>query len=144
MATIVKLIPGDKGRPITDLVSDLDYPALADDVRTVLRKLVSIEKPVAARDGRWFTVRIMPYRTMDDAVDGVVITFANITAAKTLEAKLLARQANLEERLGQLPPGSAVRARRETADRDPHRFRHAQATRPRSRTRKDAAGPKPG
>ena len=105
VATIVKLIPGDKGRPITDLVSDLDYPALADDVRTVLRKLVSIEKPVAARDGRWFTVRIMPYRTMDDAVDGVVITFANITAAKTLEAKLLARQANLEERLGQLPPG---------------------------------------
>ena len=46
------------------------------------------EKPVAARDGRWFTVRIMPYRTLETVIDGVVITFADITAAKTLEAKL--------------------------------------------------------
>ncbi len=94
---IIKLIPGDVGRPITDLASDLHYPKLADDVQEVLRTLILTEKPVAARDGRWFTVRIMPYRTLDDRIDGVVITFADITAAKTLEAKLRSRHASLEK-----------------------------------------------
>jgi two-component system CheB/CheR fusion protein len=50
-----------------------------------------------ARDGRWFTVRIMPYRTLDDRIDGVVITFADITVAKTLEAKLREQHAVLEK-----------------------------------------------
>ena len=88
MTKIIKLIPGDVGRPITDLASELRYPELADDAREVLRKLTATEKPIAARDGRWFTVRIMPYRTLDDRIDGLVLTFADITAAKTLEAKL--------------------------------------------------------
>jgi len=96
---IIKLIPGDVGRPITDLVSDLDDPALAADAREVLRSLVPKEKPVSAPDGRWFTVRIMPYRTLDDHIDGVVITFADITTAKTLEAKLREKHAVLEQRV---------------------------------------------
>lgn len=96
---IIKLIPGDVGRPITDLVSDLDDPALAADAREVLRTLVPKEKPVSAPDGRWFTVRIMPYRTLDDRIDGVVITFADITVAKTLEAKLREKHAALEQRV---------------------------------------------
>jgi len=94
---IIKLIPADAGRPITDLASQLNYPELADDARVVLRKLVSVEKPVGARDGRWFTVRIMPYRTADDRIDGVVITFSDITEAKTLEAKLRGDHASLEQ-----------------------------------------------
>ena len=94
---IIKLIPGDAGRPITDLSTDLRYPELADDTREVLQKLAPVEKSVATRDGRWFTVRIMPYRTMDDRIDGVVITFANITVAKTLEAKLRGESASLEK-----------------------------------------------
>jgi two-component system CheB/CheR fusion protein len=77
---IIKLIPGDAGRPITDLASDLLYPELTTDAKEVLRKLGFAEKSVNARDGRWFTVRIMPYRTMDNRIDGVVLTFANITA----------------------------------------------------------------
>ena len=56
----------------------------------VLRKLVFAEKPVNTGDGRWFTVRIMPSRTLDDRIDGVVITFADITVAKNLEAQLRA------------------------------------------------------
>jgi chemotaxis methyl-accepting protein methylase len=98
---IIKLIPGDVGRPVTDLVSDLNYPALADDVRDVLRTLASTDKPVAARDGRWFAVRIMPYRTLDDRIDGVVITFADITAAKTLEAKLRGQHAGLAKHVAE-------------------------------------------
>jgi two-component system CheB/CheR fusion protein len=99
-AKIIKLIPADVGRPISDLASDLNDPTLADDVREVLRTLASTEKSVTAGDGRWFTVRIMPYRTVEDRIDGVVITFANITAAKMLEAKLRAKQAGLEKRVG--------------------------------------------
>jgi chemotaxis methyl-accepting protein methylase len=94
---IIKLIPGDVGRPITDLASDLLYPELVTDAREVLQKLGSAEKPITARDGRWFTVRIMPYRTLDDYIDGVVITFADITSAKTLEAQLREKHAALEK-----------------------------------------------
>jgi two-component system CheB/CheR fusion protein len=86
--TIIKLIPTDLGRPITDLASDLLYPALVTDAREVLRTLVFVEKQVATNDGRWFTVRIMPYRTMENRIDGVVITFADITAIKRVEAGL--------------------------------------------------------
>jgi two-component system CheB/CheR fusion protein len=96
---IIKLIPGDVGRPITDLASDLLYPELADDAREVLRKLGFIEKPISARDGSWFTVRIMPYRTLDDRIDGVVITFLDISVAKTLEGKMQNTQTTLENRL---------------------------------------------
>jgi two-component system CheB/CheR fusion protein len=96
---VIKLIPGDVGRPITDLASDLLYPELVQDTRDVLRKLGFAEKPISVRDGRWFTVRIMPYRTLDDRIDGVVITFADITVAKTLEAKLRDKQAALENRV---------------------------------------------
>jgi two-component system CheB/CheR fusion protein len=96
---IINLIPGDIGRPITDLASDLLHPGLADDAREVLRNLGFIEKPISTANGRWFTVRIMPYRTLDDRIDGVVITFADITVAKTLEAQLRGQQAVLEKRV---------------------------------------------
>jgi chemotaxis methyl-accepting protein methylase/PAS domain-containing protein len=94
---IIKLIPTDVGRPVTDLVSDLRYPELADDAREVLRMLVSVEKEIGAKDGRWFMMRIMPYRTLDNRIDGVVITFADITLAKTLEAKLRSKHASLKQ-----------------------------------------------
>jgi two-component system CheB/CheR fusion protein len=94
---IIKLIAGDVGRPITDLASDLLYPELTDDAREVLRKLGFVEKQVNARDGRWFMVRIMPYRTLDDRIDGVVITFADITTAKRLEAQLREKHDLLEK-----------------------------------------------
>ena len=96
---IIKLIPGDEGRPITDLASELLYHELSDDIREVLRKLGSVEKPVGTLNGSWFCVRIMPYRTLDDRIDGVVITFWDITVSKTLEAKLQEMQLALEDRL---------------------------------------------
>jgi len=92
MTKIIKLIPGDVNRPLTDLASDLIYPELAADAQAVLRTLVFKETPIKTIDGRWFSVRIMPYRTLDNRIDGVVITFADITAAKTLEATLRQKQ----------------------------------------------------
>jgi transcriptional regulator with PAS, ATPase and Fis domain len=85
---LIKLIPGDVGRPVTDLASALLYPDLPEDAREVLRTLVRYEKEIRTSDDRWFLVRIIPYRTNEDKIDGVVITFTEITAPKTLEAEL--------------------------------------------------------
>ena len=85
---IIKLIPGDVGRCITDIVSNLDYPGLAQDAREVMRSLAFIEKQASASEGRWFTVRIMPYRTLDNRIDGLVITFLDISVRKQLEEKV--------------------------------------------------------
>ena len=93
-----KLISGDVGRPITDLASDLVYPELAQDVSRVLDTLLYVERQVVTRDGRWFQARIMPYRTIDNVIDGVVMTFSDITTAKKLEAKLRQAYDELETR----------------------------------------------
>ncbi|MDZ4186210.1 MAG: CheR family methyltransferase [Desulfuromonadales bacterium] len=87
---IFKLLPGDVGRPLSDITSNLLYPEISEEAREVLRKLAFSEKQVTTSDGRWYSVRIMPYRTMEDVIAGVVITFANITGAKVLEAELRA------------------------------------------------------
>jgi two-component system, chemotaxis family, CheB/CheR fusion protein len=93
---IFKLIPGDAGRSITDIVCDLNYPGLAADAMEVLRTLVFKETDVSSSDARWFRVRIMPYRTQDNRIDGLVITFADISASKRLEIELRQAQARLQ------------------------------------------------
>ena len=85
---LFNLIPGDTGRPITDLVNELDYPELANDSREVLNSLIACERQVSTRDGRWLSVRIMPYRTQDNHINGVVITFVDINDSKALEATM--------------------------------------------------------
>ncbi len=102
-AKIIKLIPGDAGRPITEIVSDLDYPDLADDAREVLRTLVFKEKHVASRNGHWYTVRIMPYRTLENVISGVVITFTDSSASRALELALREQAQQLEEMAESLP-----------------------------------------
>jgi two-component system CheB/CheR fusion protein len=97
MTTIIKLIPADVGRPITDLASELRYPDLVNDAHEVLQRLAPVEKSIGARGDHWYTVRIMPYRTLDDRIDGVVITFANITVSKLLETKLRNQHAIMEK-----------------------------------------------
>ncbi len=86
--TVISLRDSDIGRPLTDLATALDYPSLHEDMRTVLRTLQPRESEVRTRDGRWFSVRIMAYRTLGNVIDGSVITFADISAAKALEARL--------------------------------------------------------
>jgi len=85
---IFKLIKSDIGRPFTDQASDLIYPGLTEDAMEVLRTLVYVEKQIPTNDGRWFSIRIMPYRTFDDRIDGLVITFINVSDFKLVERRL--------------------------------------------------------
>ena len=85
---VFKLRIADIGRPFTDLVTDLDYPDIKENAQKVLRTLSFIESSVPTHDGRWYNVRIMPYRTLEDRIDGLVITFSDITIAKNLEIEL--------------------------------------------------------
>jgi two-component system, chemotaxis family, CheB/CheR fusion protein len=82
---LVKLIPSDVGRPIGDLVSDLHYNEFQADAVQVMRKLGFTEKEVQTKDGEWRLVRIHPYRTTENVIDGLVVTFVDITRLKTLE-----------------------------------------------------------
>ena len=85
---VYRLIPSDVGRPITDIASDLIYPELTEDVRNVQHRLIPVEKQVISRKGSWFNARIFPCRSLDDKIDGIVITFEDITKFKELEAAL--------------------------------------------------------
>ena len=85
---IVNVRESDVGRPLSDLTTSLEYPALHDDALETLRTLAFSEKQVSTTDGRWLSVRIMPYRRLDNVIDGVVITFADVTATKELESAL--------------------------------------------------------
>ena len=87
---LFKLIPGDVGRALSDIVTDLVYPGLMNDVEEVLRTLAFSDREVATDDGRWYQVKIMPYRTLENVIDGVVITFNDISRAKRLESELRA------------------------------------------------------
>lgn len=85
---VFKLIPGDVGRPLSDIVTDLAYPKLLPDAEEVLRTLAYSEREAATSDGRWFQIKIMPYRTQENVINGVVITFNDISRAKQLEGAL--------------------------------------------------------
>jgi two-component system CheB/CheR fusion protein len=97
---LFSILPGDIGRPLADLHSLAADSALADDARDVLKRSAPIEREIEAPGGAWFTRRILPYRTHDSTVEGVVITIADITdrkhTAKALEeAKKAADLANV-------------------------------------------------
>jgi two-component system CheB/CheR fusion protein len=83
---IIKLISGDVGRPLGDIVSNLTrYDRIMADVRQVLDSLVPVEVEVEAQSGAWFLLRILPYRTLENVIEGAVITFVDVTDMKRAE-----------------------------------------------------------
>ncbi|HSV46164.1 MAG TPA: PAS domain S-box protein, partial [Ramlibacter sp.] len=82
---LFNLIPGDLGRPLADLATRLQYPELGADARRVLDHLIPVEREVGLPDGRWFMARLLPYRTLDDRISGVVLSFIEITERKQAE-----------------------------------------------------------
>ena len=89
--SIINLIPGDVGRPVGHLVPNLvGYGRLVADVQEVLDTLVPKEVEVLNQEGLWFTMRILPYRTLNNTIEGAVLTFVDITERKRVEAELKA------------------------------------------------------
>ncbi len=89
---LINLREADIGRPLSDLTTTLNYPELDADAKDTLRTLAYSEKEISTSDARWFKVRIMPYRTVANVIQGAVITFVDITVAKQLESRLRNRQ----------------------------------------------------
>jgi two-component system CheB/CheR fusion protein len=81
-ATIISLRESDIGRPLSDLSTSLRYPGLQEDARQTLSTLAVSEKKIITNDNRSFSVRIIPYRRLDNVIDGVVITLVDVTQAK--------------------------------------------------------------
>src|SRR5660397_62414 len=93
IAHIINLIPSDIGRPIDHIVSNLgSYDRLVEDARTVLDTLVSREAEVQSLAGEWYAMRILPYRTLGNVVEGVAITvsYTHLRAHET-KANLVCR-----------------------------------------------------
>ena len=103
-AAVFKLIPSDTGRPITDIANDLKGWSVSADANEVLSSLVPKESEIAAMGNRWFRVRMMPYRTSSNRIDGVVITFAETSTSKRLERELTRAKSVLEGKLKRRGP----------------------------------------
>jgi PAS domain S-box-containing protein len=91
---IFNLIPADYGRPLTDITSKLDHQNLQEGAEIVLEKLTTTEQEVATFGTNIYLMRISPYRTAEDRINGVVISFIDITARKEAEQLL---QENMDE-----------------------------------------------
>lgn len=85
---IFKFIQADIGRPITDIVNALCYDKLYKDMQQVLENLVPKEKQLFDNSGAWYLMKIQPYRTQDHKIDGIVVTFIDISKQKHVEAAL--------------------------------------------------------
>ena len=85
----------DEGRPITDFAHQLEYGDLIRDARRVLADLIHLRREVHSRAGRWYDMRIRPYRTVDNKIDGVVVTFVDMTERLQTENALRESQRQL-------------------------------------------------
>ena len=91
---IINLIQTDIGRPLKHVVTNLEYPGTLSDLEEVLTHLSPKEVEVQTTEGRWYSMRILPYRTIDNRIDGAVLTFANIDDQK--KAQEILRTANID------------------------------------------------
>ncbi len=86
---IINLILSDVGRPVGHIAYNLvGYDRLVEDTRAVLNTLIPVEVEVRTAEGEWYLLRIQPYRTLDNVIEGAVITFVNITETKRLADRL--------------------------------------------------------
>lgn len=82
ITTLFKLIASDVGRPLADITTSLKTESLFKSAQRVLEKLTPVEQEVRTKAGRWYSMRIHPYRTTDNAIEGIVVTFIDINVMK--------------------------------------------------------------
>ncbi len=96
ISDLFSVLPADRGRPLADFASQLSYPELAVDAQQVLDTLTPIRREVRDANGHWYLSRLSPYRSGDDRIEGVVVTFVDFTARKETERNLQKTQDRLE------------------------------------------------
>jgi len=89
LSDLFNILITDRGRPISDLTHRLGYSLLHEDAESVLNRLVPIERELQDDKGRWYLTRLLPYRSTDDRIGGVVITFVDIDRRKRAEDQLV-------------------------------------------------------
>ena len=94
-ADLFSIIASDIGRSLLDLTHKLDYDALAEDVSATFDTLRLVEREVRSNDGRYYIVRLLPYRTNEDRIEGAVMTFFDITARRQAEEQARAIEARM-------------------------------------------------
>jgi two-component system CheB/CheR fusion protein len=99
---LFNIVAGDEGRSITDFTHKLEYDDLAGDARKVLRDLVSTEREVRSKDGSWYLTRFRPYRTVEDKIDGVVVTFVDIGERRRAEDAARESESQMRVLVGEL------------------------------------------
>jgi two-component system CheB/CheR fusion protein len=99
VTTLFSITGTDEGRPITDFAHQLQYDDLIKDARRVLSELAPIRREVSSGNGRWYDIRMRPYRTVDDKIDGVVITFVDISERRQVEEALRASEQHLRQEM---------------------------------------------
>src|SRR5512144_2396855 len=109
VADLFKITPGDEGRPITDFAHQLDYDGLADDARAVLEKLAPVDREIRSLAQSWYLMRLRPYRTVDNNIDGVVVTFVEVTELRNAEEALRTEAALRESEARYRTAGEAIR-----------------------------------
>jgi two-component system CheB/CheR fusion protein len=87
----------DVGRPLSDVTHRLDYPSMRDDAQRVLQTLIANECEVTNSEGRCFLARILPYRTTEDHIAGVVVTFVDITARRAAESRAMKSEEHVRQ-----------------------------------------------
>jgi two-component system CheB/CheR fusion protein len=101
---IINLILSDVGRPVNHILSNLaGYDRLVEDVQAVLDSLAPKEVEVQTRAGEWYSMRIMPYRTLDNVIEGAVITFVDISRAKKAQDALQESESHFRQLAEALP-----------------------------------------
>ena len=102
ISELFNIASGDEGRLITDFTNRLDYDDLAGDARKVLRDLASTQREVHGKDGGWYLTRLKPYRTVEDKIDGVVVTFVDIGERRRAEDALRDSESRMRIMVGEL------------------------------------------
>ena len=94
---LFSITPSDEGRPVADFAHRLEYEGLIKDAQRVLTNLTPIKHEIRSRHGRWYDVRLRPYRTVDDKIDGVVLTFVDMTERREVEQALRESERKLRQ-----------------------------------------------
>ncbi|HJQ96996.1 MAG TPA: chemotaxis protein CheB [Candidatus Polarisedimenticolaceae bacterium] len=101
MTSLLSLLPTDIGRPLSDFAARFTDPDLLTESEAVLKDLVPVTREIQTHDGRWYLRRLLPYRTRTDRIDGIVMTFTDVTASRAAEMELKERTEALETRVQQ-------------------------------------------